>query len=160
MKAVYRLKEWELQQRNGEVALVVTCTTNPIFTNIDKLLEVSFPGLVIMPGKSNRGNWLLDVDFMNRNEFALSGRMPKLDDLDRFMILLSNVLTVCDQADVSHCLDVYRVPDDEVPSEDWEYTPIGLQAFKAKYRWDVRAAKQLGAAIFGIDNEPCTPCPG
>jgi Predicted amidophosphoribosyltransferases len=72
------------------------------------------------------------------------GQMPSEDELVGFLDLLGRCLTVCDKADVSHCLDVYRIPDDEIPSDDWRYTPIGQLVHDAKYGRNVSAANEVG----------------
>jgi len=80
----------------------------------------------------------------------LSRACPTLTELDGVLGLLTEVLTVCDDADVSHCLDIYRTPSEGLEPADWPYTEIGTLVYRAKYQHEASAARQLAGDMATI----------
>jgi predicted amidophosphoribosyltransferase len=54
---------------------------------------------------------------------------------------MTRLVSVKDDADVSHCLDLYRIPEESAASpEEWPYTDIGHAVYRAKYRGDYQSS--------------------
>jgi hypothetical protein len=94
---------------------------------------------MVRPGKKT-----VAALFESRGEFILSGKPPSLRSINGLLSMLGKLLTVRDDADVSHCLDLYKLPDDDIPPDDWPYSEIGLLVYRAKYRHNRAAAVSVG----------------
>jgi hypothetical protein len=69
------------------------------------------------------------------HEFEVWGTVPTQDDIVRFFLSSSRRISVVDDCDVSLCLDMYRVPEEQEDSaEEWVYTTVGYQVYLAKYK--------------------------
>jgi hypothetical protein len=102
-------------------------------------MEASFPGLnVEVPQK---GRVFL---FGGEEELTLSGTLPATEALDDLLRLMTRLVSVKDDADVSHCLDLYRIPEESAASpEEWPYTDIGQAVYGAKYRADYQCSMSV-----------------
>lgn len=140
MKAVYRVKEWRFNTDGSR--LVVRCSRFVGGTKLCRVLCACFPDLTATVAGSEQARGFL-AGLSAEVEIEFSGIVPPREELSNAMNLLTNVLTVCDDADASHCLDLYKLPDDRLPSDEWPYTPVGRLVYRAKYRWNQSCARDV-----------------
>jgi hypothetical protein len=104
-----------------------------------QVLEASFPGLNVEVPKKELG-FLLETG----GKLTLSGAVPATQALDDLLRLMTRLVSVKDDADVSHCLDLYRIPEESAASpEEWPYTDIGQAVYRAKYRGDYQSSMSV-----------------
>lgn len=143
MHQVYRVQEFNIDtSAGGDLVLSVRCSCEPYGTSLLGVLKAAYPMASIRAGRKT-----MAALFERRGEFGISGMKPTRREVKRLVDQLTELLTVCDTADVSHCLGLYRVPDDDVPPDDWTYTDVGRTIYRAKYRHNGAAARELGDAI-------------
>jgi hypothetical protein len=146
MHQVFRLHESSAENTGtGEIRVSVRCSCEPYGTSLLQVLRQGFPAAAVRPGRKT-----IAALFDNRGEFIFSGELPSLQSVSDVLGLLGELLTARDQADVSHCLDLYKVPDDEIPPDDWPYTEVGRLLYRAKYKHNLAAARRLGNQLVGI----------
>lgn len=121
-----------------EQILVAKCNTGLVGATICRALANCFPGLETV----DNSHWGLAA-FDGDHRIRLNGSVPSIDELKEIMNLLTEVVTVCDSADVSHCLGVYRVPSADIPVDDWPYTQIGRLVHDAKYQGNSSSANDV-----------------
>ncbi len=85
-----------------------------------------------------------------RGEFKLSQSVPSIRSMREILTRMKGLLTVCDDADISHCVDLYRTPDDDLPPDEWSYTETGWLMYQAKYQHNRSAANELGNRIIEV----------
>ncbi|MGB6895813.1 MAG: phosphoribosyltransferase family protein [Dehalococcoidia bacterium] len=79
---------------------------------------------------------------------TLSGALPDTEALDDLLRLMTRLVSVNDDADVSHCLDLYRIPEESAASpEEWPHTEIGQAVYRAKYRGDYQSSMSVADAM-------------
>jgi hypothetical protein len=127
MKTVFRICSSTVEHHGTFADLEMDCSAGLVGHSICNVLRAAFPGSnpVVQNGHGFAA-------FSGETKIRMFGRMPSEHDLVGFLDLLGRCPTVCDRADLSHCLDVYRIPDDEIPPADWRYTPIGQLVHDAK----------------------------
>lgn len=144
MRLCYRIRSYELRQTTGVTELHVEATTYPGATSFARLLEISFPGLVVAAPKS--GGWLIHLSY--ECDFQLSGDVPSSNELDSLLEAMQSVVTVCDDCEISHCFDFYQTPlEKERSQEEWQHTAIGRLVYRGKYKGDTDAAVQVGYTL-------------
>ena len=75
---------------------------------------------------------------------SLTGECPSQNDLESLLQAISGVINVCDDCNISHCLDLYRIPFESAASpEEWEYTETGNLVYRAKYWGEASAEAAL-----------------
>jgi predicted amidophosphoribosyltransferase len=139
MKTVFRICSSTVEYHGTFADLEMNCSAGLLGHAICNVLRAAFPrsNAVVQNGHGFAA-------FSGETKIRMFGQMPSEHDLVGFLDLLGRCLTVCDTADVSHCLDVYRIPDDEIPPDDWRYTPIGQLVYDAKYSRRMSAAHEVG----------------
>ncbi len=148
MPICYRVLEHQAGASAAGPVLQVKCTTHPYGTSLDRLLAASFPGLSLRKREEDTGGllWL-----STSAAFDLCGEVPTQQDIDSLLVLLRDCMTVCDDCDISHCLDLYRTPRETAERpEEWPYTTTGRLVYRAKYRGDEQAAAELGELMEGF----------
>jgi len=64
------------------------------------------------------------------------------------MTLLRDVVSVCDDFELSECLDFYRKPEEpDQPPDSWPYTGVGQLMYDAKYQSNTDAGNRLGEML-------------
>ena len=112
-------------------------------TTLGKVLMESFSNL--RASLKPKSGWF---DFSSEELYFLEGDLPPLERIEGLLKLLSECISVCDDCDMSHCLDVYRTPLETVESpEDWPKTQVGRLVSKAKYGSDYVSARALGGRL-------------
>lgn len=139
MKQVFRVRSWGLEYEKDGPILAAKCTTSLVGVTICRVLANCFPGIDATSDDSRWGLAALD----GGHRIRLGGSLPNGDELRAIMNLLTEILTVCDSADVSHCLGVYRVPSEDIPADDWPYTEIGRLVHDAKYMHNGSSASDV-----------------
>jgi len=135
----YVVRSWSTQPGPSGTVLSVTCGWPPSLTSLAQVLEASFPGLNVEVPKKG-GVFLLRT----RGKLTLSGALPDTEALDELLRLMTRLVSVKDDADVSHCVDLYRVPEESAASpEEWPYTDIGQAVYRAKYRGDYQSSMSV-----------------
>lgn len=144
MHLCYRIRSYELRRAADVTELHLEATTYPDATNFARVLEACFPGLVVAAPKS--GGWLIHLSY--ECDFRLPGDVPSSSELEPLLETMRSVITVCDDCEISHCLDFYRTPLETARSpEEWPSTPIGRLVYRGKYRGDREAAIGVGRAL-------------
>lgn len=141
MKAVYRVKEWRFEPEGFR--LTVRFSRFLGGTKLCRVLCACFPGLTATVAGSGQARGFL-AGLSPEAEIQFSGTVPSREELSNVMNLLTNVLTVCDDADASHCLDLYKLPDDRLPTDEWPYTSVGRLVYRAKYGSNQGCARDVG----------------
>lgn len=139
MPLCYVVRSWSRQPSSNGSVLSVSCSWPPGWTNLAQVLEASFPGLNVEVPKKELG-FLLETG----GKLTLSGAVPATQALDDLLRLMTRLVSVNDDADVSHCLDLYRIPEESAASpEEWPYTDIGQAVYRAKYRGDYQSSMSV-----------------
>ncbi len=136
MALCYVVRSWSTVPGPSGVVLSVSCSVHPGLTRLAEVLEASFPGLnVEVDAKGRVFSWGTEANL------TLSGALPDTGALDDLLRLMTRLVSVNDDADVSHCLDLYRIPEESAASpEEWPYTNIGQAVYRAKYRGDYQSS--------------------
>jgi len=139
MPFCYAVRSWSREPGAGGVVLSVNCGWPPGSTKLPQVLEASFPGLSVEVPKDERA-----FPLGTGGKLRLSGALPDAQVLDGLLRLMTRLVFVEDDADVSHCLDLYRIPEESAASpEEWPYTDIGQAVYRAKYRGDYQSSMSL-----------------
>jgi hypothetical protein len=148
MRRVFRVGEWEVQEQAGGFRVGVRCNHHPSVTTLGQVICACFPGAVA--AVSEKGLVRLrkmSFPITTEGEIFISGTEPSIKEVEGVLNLLTEILTVCDSANVSHCLDLYRIPVEGLEQNDWPHTEIGSLVYRAKYQHDVSAARQVGKEL-------------
>ena len=139
MALCYVVRSWSTAPSSRGVVLSVSCSVHPGLTRLAQVLEASFPGSnVEVDAKGRVLPWGTEANL------TLSGAVPDTEALDELLRLMTRLVSVNDDADVSHCLDLYRIPEESAASpEEWPYTDIGQAVYRAKYRGDYKFSMSL-----------------
>lgn len=122
--------------------LIVSATTHPRFSNIRRVIECSLPGTVCDRPPTHWG--------LSSEERIQVEHIQDLQQLVDLMDAASTAICVCDNCDISECLDFYRVPIESGESpEDWQYTNVGALLYQAKYSGSAAASNSLASALIG-----------
>ena len=137
-----------MEQEESGLRVFLKCSRHPSDTTLCQVISSCFPGMAATVGDMGLEHFGgITFPFGNEGEVVLSGECPTRSDLVKVLELLTQILTVCDDADVSHCLDIYRTPSEGLEPADWPYTEIGALVYRAKYQHDAPAARQLAAKL-------------
>ncbi len=149
MPICYRLTRSEFQDGNR---LLVGLTNSSVADCVCRVLMTCFGGLTVRAGQIHIRLDLVDVEQV----FELSGDMPGSEEFESIFSLMSQLMSVKDRCEISHCLDMYRIPEErENSAEEWVYTPGGKRVYDAKYRSSQSAARSLLQQIVSIiDQHP------
>lgn len=152
MHQCYRVEDWTVARSSSGAVAKIKCTTHPSNTNLHQLLRLAFPhaNASMIVSKFTLGSFLLGKQGEFRFETPVEG-------LEEFLSLLKSPISVCDDCDASHCLDLYRTPvEDAESTSEWPYTETGLEVFRAKYRGDAEAASLLTSKLQTLaGSHPC-----
>ena len=144
MRRVFRVREWRLEEEGSGLRLTVKCNRHPSDTTLCQVITSCFPGTAAVAAETGLDHFAgMTFTLTNEGDVLLSGACPADDELGEVLDLLTEILTVCDDADVSHCLDLYRVPLEGLEQDDWPHTETGDLLYRAKYRGDIAAAREL-----------------
>lgn len=146
MALCYVVRSWSTIPSPSGVVLSVSCSVHPGLTRLAEVLEASFPGLNVEVGAKGR----VSV-FETRGNLTLSGAVPDTEALDDLLRLMTRLVSVNDDADVSHCLDLYRIPEESAASpEEWPYTDVGQAVYRAKYRGDYQSSMSVADLMMQV----------
>jgi hypothetical protein len=144
MRRVFRVREWQVGQEESGLRLTVKCNHHPSVTTLGQVITSCFRGAVAVHGDKGLARVAnATFPFTTEGDMLVAGPHPSSGELGDLLSLLSEILTVCDNANVSHCLDLYRIPLEGLEHNDWPHTEIGSLVYRAKYQHDVSAARQL-----------------
>ena len=128
--------------------LTVKCNRHPSGTTLCQVISSCFPGTVATADDMGLDHFAgVTFPLTNEGDVLLSGACATGGELGEVLELLTEVLTVCDDADVSHCLDLYRIPVEGLEQDDWPHTETGGLLYRAKYRQDIAAARTLADGL-------------
>jgi predicted amidophosphoribosyltransferase len=143
MRDCWRVGTFEFDRSKQPVELKVEYSAYAGQTTLGKVLMESFSNL--RASLKPKSGWF---DFSSEELCFLEGDLPPLERIEGLLKLLSECISVCDDCDMSHCLDVYRTPLETVESpEDWPKTQVGRLVSKAKYGSDYVSARALGGRL-------------
>jgi len=144
MRRVFRVREWRLEQEGSGLRLRVKCNRHPSDTTLCQVISSCFPGTVASADDVGLDHFAgITFPLTNEGDVLLSGACPTRGELGEVLELLTEILTVCDDADVSHCLDLYRIPVEGLERDDWPHTETGDLLYRAKYCGEIAAARTL-----------------
>src|SRR3989304_4258790 len=107
MPLCYVVRSWSTVPSPSGAVVSVSCGWPPGLTSLGQVLEASFPGLNVEVPKKKLG-FLWETE----GKLALSGALPDRRVLVGLLRLMTRLVSVKDDADVSHCLDLYRIPEE------------------------------------------------
>lgn len=144
MRKVFRIREWYAEEEPSRLRLVLRCNWHPSRTTIGAVIESCFPGATTTFGDAGfmrLGN--LKIPGSTEGDIWVEGQIPSVEELGSVLTILTQILTVCDDANVSHCLDLYRVPVEGLENGDWPYTDMGRLVYRAKYKHNMTSAREI-----------------
>jgi len=145
MPQVFRIHEFALEETRDEIRVSVRCSCEPYGSSLMQVFARCFPEASVHAGRKT-----IAALFENRGEFVFSGELPSTGELIRTLDIMKEALTVRDAADVSHCLDLYKLPDDDIPPDDWPYTDVGHLMYRAKYWHNRPSAVKIGNRLIDL----------
>lgn len=129
----------------------VSCTSHPANTSLVGLLERSFPGSIVALGETGKLSIGASAYFVGTDgEMIIRGQIPTERDLDALFVLLSKIVSIRDDCDVTACVDVYRTPVEGLPPDDWPFTQVGRLLSAAKYGGDRNASAQIAKILHNV----------
>jgi len=147
----YRVKGWSFLEEGERLVVQVSCTTHPSNTSLPAVIERSFEGASV--SLANAGGLSIggDVIFLGTDgEMILTGAKPPLEDLEALFTLLTKVVSIRDDAEITVCVDVYRTPIEGLPYYEWPFTQVGKLLSAAKYDRNQSASLQIAKILHDI----------
>lgn len=126
------LKDYNIKVERGQYHVSLTPAGEIDICNI---LENAFPGTkcVVLEDMTS---------WFGGQTLAISGMHPKHEELQQFLDLLSNHLTINDSLDECHALALRSLPPTEERS-DWKRTKMGELVYRAKYWGNPNACRVI-----------------
>ena len=147
----YRVKTWSFKREQGQLRVLLSCTTHPANTSLRTVIRRSFSGSATTVGESGKFSAGTRVYFLGLDgDLVIRGDIPPEDELDALFTLLSKVVSISDACDVTVCVDVYRTPVEGLPYYEWPFTQVGKLLSAAKYEGSRDASMQIAKILHNV----------
>lgn len=149
----YRVKSWRTESSLSALTVIVDGTVHPAYTNLEAVLQSALLGATVTLFEAEGFGGL---HLGTEATFEVSQSAANAD-LQSILGHARTLISICDDCNVSHCLDLYRVPEETATSpEEWTYTEVGMLLFEAKYRSNRHATAELAARLLEVvKTHPC-----
>lgn len=147
----YRVKTWSFKHEQGQLRVLLSCTTHPVNTSLRTVVRRSFPACATTVGEGGKFSAGTGVYFLGLDgDLVIRGQIPPEDELDALFTLLSKVVSISDTCDVTVCVDVYRTPVEGLPYFEWPFTQVGKLLSAAKYEGSRDASMQIAKILHNV----------
>ena len=147
----YRVKSWSFKREEGQLRVSLSCTTHPANTSLREIIRRSFSASAVTLGETGKISAGTRVYFLGLDgDLVIRGDIPSESELDALFSLLTKVVSISDDCDVTVCVDVYRTPVEGLPYYEWPFTQVGKLLSAAKYEGARDASAQIAKILHSV----------